>query len=117
MGQHHHWSCIGRQNARHVQYDFWSRSSDKKVIWKKTILNNTRTLHLKPDPNLTLGKGYQLQLTSKDEKVTIPIQVKRKVALAWLVSPAVIVAGVVVYLLLPDSKERLPNAPEPPAGN
>ena len=107
------WSGGRPQDSIHFEFI----SADKKVIWNKTALNKTGTLNLQPDPNLTLGKGYHLQLTSKDDKVTIPIQLKRKVARAWIISPAVIAIGTIVYLLLPDSKEGLPNAPEPPAGN
>ena len=107
------WSGGRPQDSIHFEFI----SADKKVLWKKTSLNKMGTVQIQPASDLTLGKDYQLQLTSKDEKVIIPIQVKRKVALAWLISPAVVVAGVVVYLLLPDSKEGLPNAPVPPAGN
>ena len=107
------WTGGRPQDSIHFEFI----SADKKVLWKKTSLNKMGTVQIQPASDLTLGKDYQLQLTSKDEKVIIPIQVKRKVALAWLISPAVVVAGVVVYLLLPDSKEGLPNAPVPPAGN
>ena len=62
---------------------------------------------------MPVGKGYQLQMTSQDEQITIPIKVKRKVARFWLVSPVVVAAGAVVYFVW-LKQEPLPIAPDPP---
>ena len=91
-------------------------SSTKDVVWKTTALSETGILNLKTERSLPLGKGYQLQMISKDEKITIPIKVKRKVARFWLVSPVVVAVGVAAYLVL-LKQDPLPIAPDPPGGN
>ena len=98
------------------QIHFELISSDKDVVWETTHLSETGILNLKTERSLPLGKGYQLQMISKDEKITIPIKVKRKVARFWLVSPVVVAVGVAAYLVL-LKQDPLPIAPDPPGGN
>ena len=98
------------------QIHFELISSTKDVVWKTTALSETGILNLKTERSLPVGKGYHLQMTSTDEKITIPIKVKRKVSRFWLVSPIVVAAGAVVYLVL-VKQDPLPIAPDPPGGN
>jgi hypothetical protein len=97
----------------HDQIHFELISSAKDVVWETTALSETGILNLKTERSLPVGKGYQLQMTSKDEQVTIPIKVKRKVARFWLVSPVVVAAGAVVYFVW-LKQDPLPIAPGPP---
>ena len=98
------------------QIHFELISSGKNLVWETTALTETGKLNLKTERSLPLGKGYQLQMISKDEKITIPIKVKRKVARFWLVSPVVVAVGVAAYLVL-LKQDPLPIAPDPPGGN
>jgi len=97
-----------------IHFEFISPSRD--VLWKKTALNRPGSFDFHPDRNLILGRGFQLQLTSRDEKVVLPIRVKRKVARLWLISPVAIAGGAIVYFSKPES-EGLPKAPDPPSSN
>ena len=97
----------------HDQIHFELVSSAKDVVWETTALSETGILNLKTERSLPVGKGYQLQMTSQDEQITIPIKVKRKVARFWLVSPVVVAAGAVVYFVW-LKQEPLPIAPDPP---
>lgn len=99
------------------QVHFKLISSTSEVVWEAPMLNKTGTINLKPNGNLVLGKGYQIQLTSRDDLISIPIQVKRKVARFWLGAPIILAAGVVFYFFNADSNTSLPDAPGPPDPN
>jgi hypothetical protein len=93
------------------------KSLDERVIAQDRYLNNLGKASINLSPNLKLGEGYKLQLTSKNDQLSIPIKMKRKVSRFWIVAPSIIVTGGLIYLLMPGEPEPLPKAPEPPASN
>jgi len=107
------WEGGRSQDTLHLEL----HSPSKTIVWRTASIKNIGSINYKPEDKLVLGKGYELQLTSKDDKVVIPIRIKRKVNRLWIIAPSALIVGASFYLLMSDPDEELPVAPEPPISN
>ena len=115
---------IKRGVTKEIQWTGGRQNEEVSVelhnLKKEKIFSTTATklepIYVQVDKKTSIGKGYSLRINSVDEKISVPVMVKPKIARPLYVFPVAVIAAI-VYWLESGKAEPLPDAPRAPFNN